>query len=87
MNLQKTYPKKREYYFWAVLSCYLLCVSILKENKLLLVDFDMSQRWSGATESERKLFGALAYRMVSKAASDVPDDPVRKGLYGFSNDH
>ncbi|KAI9781440.1 MAG: hypothetical protein M1839_006034 [Geoglossum umbratile] len=57
MSLQKTYSKKREYYFWAVLSCYLLCV------------------WMDATESERKIFGALAYRMISKAASDVPDDP------------
>ncbi|KAI9765827.1 MAG: hypothetical protein M1840_007109 [Geoglossum simile] len=57
MSLQKIYSKKREYYFWAVLSCYLLC------------------RWTDATEPERKLFGALAYRMISKAASDVPDDP------------
>ncbi|KAI9791920.1 MAG: hypothetical protein M1833_001302 [Piccolia ochrophora] len=28
-----------------------------------------------ASESEHKLFGTLAYRMISKAASDVPSDP------------
>jgi hypothetical protein len=25
---------------------------------------------------ERKLFGTLAYRMISKAAADVPTNPV-----------
>lgn len=37
-------------------------------------------------DAERKLFGTLAYRMISKAAESVPADPVcsqsgtRKGL-------
>lgn len=30
-----------------------------------------------SSESDRKLFGTLAYRMVSKAADSVPSDPVR----------
>lgn len=29
-----------------------------------------------SSETERKLFGTLAYRMVSKAAENVPADPV-----------
>jgi N-terminal acetyltransferase B complex non-catalytic subunit len=29
-----------------------------------------------STEAERKLFGTLSYRMISKAASMVPADPV-----------
>lgn len=31
---------------------------------------------SSSSDSERKLFGTLAYRMVSKAAENVPADPV-----------
>lgn len=31
-------------------------------------------------EKDRKLFGTLAYRMISKAAQSVPDDPVRSYL-------
>lgn len=30
-----------------------------------------------SSEMDRKLFGTLAYRMMSKAATDVPADPVR----------
>jgi hypothetical protein len=29
-----------------------------------------------SSETDRKLFGTLAYRMVSKAAESVPADPV-----------
>lgn len=28
------------------------------------------------SETDKKLFGTLAYRMISKAAADVPADPV-----------
>ena len=31
---------------------------------------------AASSEMERKLFGTLAYRMVSKAADSVPTDPV-----------
>lgn len=31
---------------------------------------------SSSSDSEKKLFGTLAYRMVSKAAESVPADPV-----------
>lgn len=31
---------------------------------------------AGASEAERKLFGTLAYRMISKAGESVPQDPV-----------
>ena len=31
---------------------------------------------SRAPNTDRKLFGTLAYRMISKAAEDVPTDPV-----------
>jgi N-terminal acetyltransferase B complex non-catalytic subunit len=31
---------------------------------------------SASSEQERKLFGTLAYRMISKAAESVPTDPV-----------
>lgn len=31
---------------------------------------------SKTSESERKIFGTLAYRMASKAAESVPSDPV-----------
>lgn len=30
-----------------------------------------------SSDAERKLFGTLAYRMISKAADSVPADPVR----------
>lgn len=30
----------------------------------------------GSSDMDRKLFGTLAYRMMSKAAADVPADPV-----------
>lgn len=29
-----------------------------------------------SSEADRKLFGTLAYRMISKAAESVPSDPV-----------
>lgn len=29
-----------------------------------------------SSEMDRKLFGTLAYRMIAKAAADVPTDPV-----------
>jgi N-terminal acetyltransferase B complex non-catalytic subunit len=29
-----------------------------------------------SSDMERKLFGTLAYRMISKAAADVPANPV-----------
>jgi len=32
------------------------------------------------SDADRKLFGTLAYRMISKAASSVPADPVRTSL-------
>lgn len=38
----------------------------------------------GSSDMDRKLFGTLAYRMISKAAADVPADPVsyaRLGCY------
>lgn len=31
---------------------------------------------SSASDADRKLFGTLAYRMISKAADSVPTDPV-----------
>lgn len=33
-----------------------------------------------SSDSERKLFGTLAYRMISKAADSVPSDPVGKSV-------
>ena len=30
-----------------------------------------------SSDAEKKLFGTLAYRMISKAADSVPSDPVR----------
>lgn len=36
-----------------------------------------------SSEAERKLFGTLAYRMVSKAADTVPSDPVCRPLFNF----
>jgi N-terminal acetyltransferase B complex non-catalytic subunit len=30
-----------------------------------------------SSAGDRKLFGTLAYRMISKAAASVPADPVR----------
>jgi N-terminal acetyltransferase B complex non-catalytic subunit len=32
------------------------------------------------SDADRKLFGTLAYRMISKAASNVPADPVCTSL-------
>lgn len=32
------------------------------------------------SEKERNLFGTLAYRMLSKAAEAVPQDPVSDGI-------
>lgn len=29
-----------------------------------------------SSDADRKLFGMLAYRMISKAAENVPSDPV-----------
>lgn len=58
MSLQKTSPKQRRYYFWAILLGYLVAND------------------TASSEADRKLFGTLAYRMISKAADDVPDDPV-----------
>ncbi|KZF24609.1 hypothetical protein L228DRAFT_281666 [Xylona heveae TC161] len=57
MILQKSFPKKRHYYFWAILTSHLVSIS------------------DEATEAEKKLFGTLGYRMITKAASDVPKDP------------
>lgn len=34
-----------------------------------------------SSEVDRKLFGTLAYRMISKAAADVPSDPVSPSLH------
>lgn len=31
---------------------------------------------SNKSETDRKILGALAYRMISKAAESVPSDPV-----------
>lgn len=58
MTLQKNFPKKRHFYFWAILAGYLASTS------------------SKASETDRRLFGTLAYKMISKAASEVPADPV-----------
>ncbi|KAL2809939.1 N-acetyltransferase B complex non catalytic subunit-domain-containing protein [Aspergillus granulosus] len=57
MSLQNNFPKKRNYYIWAIFLSYLLAVD------------------EGSSEMDRKLFGTLAYRMVSKAAESVPADP------------
>ncbi|KAL2852865.1 N-acetyltransferase B complex non catalytic subunit-domain-containing protein [Aspergillus pseudoustus] len=57
MSLQNNFPKKRNYYIWAIFLCYLLAVD------------------EASLEMDRKLFGTLAYRMVSKAAESVPADP------------
>lgn len=35
-----------------------------------------------SSEMDRKLFGTLAYRMIAKAAADVPTDPVGV-LFGY----
>jgi len=58
MTLQKNFPKKRHFYFWAVLANHLAGIS------------------PKASETDQKLFGPLAYKMISKAASEVPADPV-----------
>lgn len=58
MSLQKNFPKKRKYYFWAIILSYL----VASDN--------------ASSETDRKLFGTLAYRMISKAADDVPLDSV-----------
>lgn len=60
MTLQKNFPKKRHFYFWAILANHLASVS------------------SEASEIDRKLFGPLAFKMITKAASEVPADPVRR---------
>ncbi|KAL2838147.1 N-acetyltransferase B complex non catalytic subunit-domain-containing protein [Aspergillus pseudodeflectus] len=57
MSLQNNFPKKRNYYIWAIFLCYLLAVD------------------EESSDMDRKLFGTLAYRMVSKAAESVPSDP------------
>ncbi|KAL3468340.1 N-acetyltransferase B complex non catalytic subunit-domain-containing protein [Aspergillus heterothallicus] len=57
MSLQNNFPKKRNYYIWAIFLCHLLAVD------------------EASSEMDRKLFGTLAYRMVSKAAESVPADP------------
>lgn len=31
---------------------------------------------SRSSDADRKLFGTLAYRMISKAADSIPSDPV-----------
>lgn len=59
MTLQKNFPKKRHFYFWAILASHLASIS------------------SKASELDRKLFGPLAFKMITKAASEVPTDPVR----------
>ncbi|KAI5805362.1 N-acetyltransferase B complex non catalytic subunit-domain-containing protein [Peziza echinospora] len=56
MHLQKAFPKRREYYFWAVVSCILLHNSLPE------------------SAPDRKLFGMLAYRMISKAKDEVPPE-------------
>ncbi|KAH8145602.1 uncharacterized protein LAJ45_10403 [Morchella importuna] len=56
MALQKNYPKRREYWFWAVLTCLLLHNS-LPDSAV-----------------DKKLFGQLAYRMISKSRTDTPTD-------------
>ncbi|KAI9851121.1 MAG: hypothetical protein M1838_004456 [Thelocarpon superellum] len=66
MSLQRSFPQKREYYFWAILSAHLLESS------------------PGIPPSDRKLFGTLAYRMISKAAADVPMDPHASSRPGRS---
>lgn len=58
MSLQKNFPRKREYFFWAIVLSYLLASD------------------ETTSETDRKLFGTLAYRMISKAAADVPDNSV-----------
>lgn len=34
------------------------------------------ERDTASSDNDRKLFGTLAYRMISKAAGSVPTDPV-----------
>lgn len=60
MTLQKNFPKKRHFYFWAILANYLASIS------------------PKASDMDRKLFGPLAFKMITKAASEVPTDPVRR---------
>lgn len=35
-----------------------------------------------SSEADKKLFGTLAYRMISKAGADVPAEPVSLPLLG-----
>ncbi|KAI9809860.1 MAG: hypothetical protein M1825_000293 [Sarcosagium campestre] len=43
--------------------------------RILFLGDSLLSSTTDSSESERKLFGTLAYRMISKAASDVPADP------------
>ena len=38
---------------------------------------------SASSEMDRKLFGTLAYRMISKAVAEVPTNPVCGHYYGI----
>ncbi len=58
MSLQRAFTRKREYYFWAILTSH-------------FVKLDPS-----SSETDRKLFGTLSYKLILKSASDVPDDLV-----------
>lgn len=58
MALQKNFPSKRHYYFWAILANHLADIS------------------ADASEIDRRLCGPLAFKMIAKAASEVPDDAV-----------
>jgi N-terminal acetyltransferase B complex non-catalytic subunit len=38
---------------------------------------------SASSDMDRKLFGTLAYRMISKAVAEVPTNPVCGHYYGI----
>ncbi|KAI9724374.1 MAG: hypothetical protein M1812_000442 [Candelaria pacifica] len=56
MSLQRAFVRKREYYFWAILTSHFIKLE------------------TTSSEADRKLFGTLSYKLIMKAASDVPDD-------------
>ncbi|RPA91322.1 hypothetical protein L873DRAFT_1794936 [Choiromyces venosus 120613-1] len=58
MSLQKSFPARREYWFWAAVTCLLLHNSLSETT----------------AAGERKLFGTLAYKMLAKSRDDTPLD-------------
>ncbi|KAI9733054.1 MAG: hypothetical protein M1834_003599 [Cirrosporium novae-zelandiae] len=59
MSLQKNFPNKRNYYFLAIFLTYIMATEF--------------ERIGDKTKA--KIYSTLCYRMLSKAAEDVPTDP------------